>query len=52
MAMGPENAQTGPAARGDMELLDEHIQMLEEYPMMKETYQLISQQIIDRSESD
>jgi predicted short-subunit dehydrogenase-like oxidoreductase (DUF2520 family) len=52
MALGPVNAQTGPAARGDLELLDEHIQMLEEYPMMKETYELISKQIIDRSESD
>ena len=52
MALGPLKAQTGPAARGDLELLDEHIQMLEKYPMMKETYELISQQIIDRSESD
>ena len=52
MALGPENAQTGPAARGDLEVLDEHIQMLENYPSKKETYQLISQQIIDRSETD
>jgi predicted short-subunit dehydrogenase-like oxidoreductase (DUF2520 family) len=52
MALGPENAQTGPAARGDLELLDEHLQMLEKYPVMKDTYQLISQQILNRSEKD
>ena len=52
MALGPENAQTGPAARGDLEILDEHLQMLEKYPVMKDAYQLISQQIINRSETD
>ena len=52
MVLGPENAQTGPAARGDVEVLDEHLQMLERYPIMKETYQLISQQILDRGEAD
>lgn len=52
IALGPENAQTGPAARGDLEVLDEHLQMLEKYPVLKETYQLISQQIINRSETD
>jgi predicted short-subunit dehydrogenase-like oxidoreductase (DUF2520 family) len=50
--LGPENAQTGPAARGDLELLDEHLEMLEKYPAMKETYELISQQILNRSETD
>ena len=52
MALGPENAQTGPAARGDIEVLDEHLLMLEKYPDLRETYRLISQQIIDRSETD
>ena len=52
MVLGPENAQTGPAARGDLEVLDEHLEMLEKYPIMKETYQLISQQILNRSETD
>ena len=52
MVLGPENAQTGPAARGDLHILDEHLQMLEKYPVMKETYQLISQQILNRSETD
>ena len=52
MALGPENAQTGPAARGDIEVLDEHLLMLEKYPDLRETYKLISQQIIDRSETD
>ena len=52
MALGPEKAQTGPAARGDIEVLDEHLLMLEKYPDLRETYKLISQQIIDRSETD
>jgi predicted short-subunit dehydrogenase-like oxidoreductase (DUF2520 family) len=52
IVLGPENAQTGPAARGDLEVLDEHLEMLEKYPIMKETYQLISQQILNRSETD
>jgi predicted short-subunit dehydrogenase-like oxidoreductase (DUF2520 family) len=52
LALGPENAQTGPAARRDLEVLDEHLKMLENFPAMKETYQLISQQILDRSETD
>ena len=52
LALGPENAQTGPAARADLEVLDEHLQMLEEFPDLKETYQLISQQILKRSEDD
>jgi predicted short-subunit dehydrogenase-like oxidoreductase (DUF2520 family) len=52
MAIGPENAQTGPAVRGDMNILDEHMQMLEKHPDLKATYQLMTQQIIDRSEED
>ena len=52
MAIGPENAQTGPAARGDLDILDEHLQMLDKYPDLKDTYQLISQQILNRSEED
>jgi len=52
LALGPENAQTGPAARADLEVLDEHIQMLEEFPDLKETYQLISQQILNRIQDD
>jgi predicted short-subunit dehydrogenase-like oxidoreductase (DUF2520 family) len=49
MAIGPENAQTGPAVRGDMSILDEHMEMLEKHPDLRATYQLMTQQIIDRS---
>ena len=52
LLLGPKNAQTGPASRGDLEVLDVHMQMLESFPGMQETYRLLSQQILERSESD
>ena len=52
LALGPINAQTGPAARGDLEVLDQHMELLERFPDMQEVYQLISQQILDRYERD
>jgi len=52
MALGPEQAQTGPASRGDLMVLDEHLEMLENFPVMQETYRLISQQILDRNEAN
>jgi predicted short-subunit dehydrogenase-like oxidoreductase (DUF2520 family) len=52
LTLGPEEAQTGPAARGDVKVLDEHLQILEKFPDLQETYQLISQQILDRSAPD
>ena len=52
LAIGPIGAQTGPAARGDLEVLDQHMELLERYPDMQEVYQLISQQILDRYERD
>lgn len=48
--LGPAAAQTGPASRGDLEILDKHLDMLEGLPDKQEIYRLISQQIIDRSE--
>lgn len=44
--LGPKNAQTGPAARGDMKILDKHMAFLEgsEY---KELYRLISEKILN-----
>lgn len=46
--IGPENAQTGPARRGDLEILDKHLDFLEENPAEAELYKVISQHIIDR----
>jgi predicted short-subunit dehydrogenase-like oxidoreductase (DUF2520 family) len=44
----PENAQTGPAKRGDLEILDKHLEFLKEDPAVAEIYKLVSQHIIDR----
>lgn len=52
LALGPVKAQTGPASRGDLEVLDQHMELLERYPDLQEVYQLISQQILDRYERD
>ncbi len=48
MSLEPENAQTGPAKRGDLETLDMHLDFLKEDPQVSEIYQLISQHIIDQ----
>ena len=48
LTVGPENAQTGPAFRGDLEILDRHIEFLKEDKTLEEIYKLISQHIIDR----
>jgi predicted short-subunit dehydrogenase-like oxidoreductase (DUF2520 family) len=43
---GPGNAQTGPARRGDLRILDRHMEYLAGTPAA-ELYQLLSQQILD-----
>ncbi len=45
--IGPRDAQTGPAARGDLETLDNHMAFLEN-DEFKELYQLISEKILNR----
>ncbi len=52
MLLGPAAAQTGPAARGDLQVLDEHMQMLAATPARQEVYRLISQQILDRRDEE
>jgi predicted short-subunit dehydrogenase-like oxidoreductase (DUF2520 family) len=44
--IGPKNAQTGPAARGDLKILDKHMAFLDgsEY---QELYQLITEKILN-----
>jgi len=49
LTMGPENSQTGPAKRGDLEILDRHIEFLQHDETLAEIYQLISQHILDRN---
>jgi len=48
LAIGPENAQTGPARRGDFETLDKHMEFLNDNESAAELYKLISQDIVDR----
>ncbi len=39
------NIQTGPAIRGDMKIIEKHLQMLNDNPEFAELYELISQNI-------
>lgn len=47
LTIGPEKAQTGPAMRGDLEVLDNHIAYLAEHEPEASIYKAISQHIID-----
>jgi predicted short-subunit dehydrogenase-like oxidoreductase (DUF2520 family) len=48
LAIGPDEAQTGPAYRGDVEILDRHIEFLEDNERVAEIYKIISQHILDK----
>ena len=48
LAIGPEKAQTGPAKRGDLEILDKHIEYLQYDEKLAEIYRVISQHILDK----
>lgn len=45
--IGPQKAQTGPAVRGDFEILERHMEFLKENPELAEIYKVVSQHIID-----
>lgn len=47
LAVGPEKAQTGPAAQSELEVLDRHLEFLQEDEKIAEIYRVISQHIID-----
>jgi predicted short-subunit dehydrogenase-like oxidoreductase (DUF2520 family) len=47
LTLGPENSQTGPAKRGDLEILDKHVEFLSDEEALAEIYKLVSQHIID-----
>ncbi len=51
LTIGPHDAQTGPARRGDLELLDNHYSFLEEDKEVAEIYKLVSQHILDQYHS-
>ncbi|CAN0464989.1 unnamed protein product, partial [Phaeothamnion confervicola] len=50
LEIGPEKSQTGPASRGDFEILERHMEFLKENPELAEIYKVISQHIIDSSD--
>jgi predicted short-subunit dehydrogenase-like oxidoreductase (DUF2520 family) len=52
LSIGPENAQTGPAKRGDLETLDRHMDFLKDDEAVSELYKIISQDIVDRYTRD
>ncbi|MBX2900971.1 MAG: DUF2520 domain-containing protein [Cyclobacteriaceae bacterium] len=52
LTIGPHHAQTGPAKRGDLEILDNHLQFLSEDERATEIYRIISQHIIDTYHAD
>ncbi|MBL7850321.1 MAG: DUF2520 domain-containing protein [Cyclobacteriaceae bacterium] len=47
LQVGPEQSQTGPAFRGDLEVLDRHMEFLQEDEQVAEIYRIISQHIVD-----
>ena len=49
---GPEKSQTGPAARGDLKILDQHLSFLEGNAPVQEIYKLLSQHILDQKYYD
>lgn len=48
LSIGPGQAQTGPARRGDVETLDKHLDFLADDEELAELYRLISQHILDK----
>lgn len=42
----PEDAQTGPARRNDLETINRHIELLENYPDFKDIYSILSKKLI------
>lgn len=48
LMIGPDKAQTGPAKRGDFEILEHHLEFLEQEKALADIYKLVSQHIIDR----
>jgi predicted short-subunit dehydrogenase-like oxidoreductase (DUF2520 family) len=48
LTLGPEKAQTGPASRADLEVLDAQYAFLKEDEAVAEIYKAISQHIVDK----
>jgi len=52
LELGPDKAQTGPAIRSDLEVLDRHLEFLKDDERVAEIYRVMSQHIIDTYESN
>ena len=50
MMMHPRDAQTGPAIRGNVAVLEKHLEMLLPHPELREIYRLISERILSTRE--
>jgi predicted short-subunit dehydrogenase-like oxidoreductase (DUF2520 family) len=47
LSLGPVQGQTGPARRGDLEILDKHMEFLGDDEQVAEIYKVVSQHIVD-----
>ena len=47
LELGPQQAQTGPARRGDLEVLDKHMKALKSNKSYADIYKVITQNILD-----
>lgn len=45
MTVSPQEAQTGPARRGDRKVIDSHLKALEDYPELRDIYSLLNDSI-------
>ena len=48
MIHGPSGSQTGPAARGDENTIEKHLQLLSEKPELAEVYKVVTRSIRER----
>jgi predicted short-subunit dehydrogenase-like oxidoreductase (DUF2520 family) len=51
METDPETAQTGPAKRGDLKILSEHLSLLKDYPGIQKIYTFVSESIAESSKT-
>jgi predicted short-subunit dehydrogenase-like oxidoreductase (DUF2520 family) len=49
--LGPPQAQTGPAIRGDNKIIQQHLDYLQNEPEIQELYRLISEDIMKKKRS-
>ena len=47
--IGPKNAQTGPAQRGDKQVILKHLELLEGKPIQKEIYEIFTKNIMKKA---